>query len=206
MMRSLVRGFGISISGSLPVGIMNMAALQVSLEQGITEAIGFALTAVLIEGVIITVTGNFGEWINAKANIMKHIEWSGIVLLILIGLYFLSKAILPAATQQINQTSVLPGWQYGAWLRIINPTALLFWLGVHITLAGQKSEGARPLRVPIFAVGGMIGTLTAYGVYIGMAEQLSNFLRPFSVWLNVILGVFCILAGIWRLKNLISKK
>jgi threonine/homoserine/homoserine lactone efflux protein len=229
-MRTLLKALGISFTGSLPVGIMNMAALQVSITQGIDEAIGFAAAAISIEGLVMFGTGWFAEQLQAWPKAMRSIDRIGAMLLGVIGCMFFARAWYASgvasgvASADPTNNIEMAGWQYGIWLRLLNPTAILFWLGIHLALADGQSGGKidpmsedqgsiGPLvesqgtstrawkRLVLFAVGGMMGTFGAYSVYIGLAHQLHDFLKPFSTAINVVLGLMCFAAVAWKMKQ-----
>ncbi len=189
------------------MGIMNMAALQVSLTQGIREAIGFALAAGAFEGLMIYGTGYLGASLLSQPKLLRSINVISATLLFFIGCLFCYKVWATSQINQISQLPDLPGWQYGIWLRLLNPIAVLFWLGVHLALADGKGEPPNRSRLVIFAVGGIIGTLSAYAIYILLAHQLDSYLKPWSSKINLVLGIFCFAAATykWREKSAISE-
>ena len=71
LLRVLVTGLFISFLGTLPLGTLNLAAMQISISDGIRPALYFALGALLVE--IIYVPGS----------------WVGFSLISLIGSFFL---------------------------------------------------------------------------------------------------------------------
>jgi threonine/homoserine/homoserine lactone efflux protein len=202
-MRTFLKSLSISFSGSLPMGIMNMAALQVSISQGVGQAIAFAVSAIGIEGIIMFGTGRLSDTIANDLRLMRWLNIVGAVLLFIIGCLFCYKVWAMGEVAQSTQSIDLPGWQYGIWLRLLNPTAILFWLGIHLALTGQKAEKQSNSHLVKFAVGGMIGTMGAYSVYIFLAHQLEGFLRPWSNFINLLLGILCLLAAFykWRERN-----
>jgi threonine/homoserine/homoserine lactone efflux protein len=202
--RTLLKILGLSFSGSLPIGIMNMAALQVSLDQGVAEAYGFSCSAIGIEGMIMVLTGLMAIKLQENPKWIRAIDFSTIGLLILLGIFFSYKGLIQhtiaiqSAPQQIAQT--MPGWQYGITLRFLNPTAIIFWLGVHLALS-QGDQKEEQYRLVQFAVGGMIGTMCAYSVYILSAHSLETYLRPLSSKINLLLALLCFLGVIWRIRE-----
>jgi threonine/homoserine/homoserine lactone efflux protein len=195
-MRTIFKMIGLSFSGSLPIGIMNMAALQVSLTQGVPDALAFSATAICIEGTVMAGTGLLAQRFSMESGNIQRIKKLTLALLVLLGCFFLFKAMTQAATTAQAAQTEMPGWQYGIWLRLLNPTAIIFWLGVHLAM-GQSTERGWSYLVK-FAVGGMIGTLCAYSVYIFSAHSLDVYLRPLSSKINLLLACLCFIGAIWR--------
>jgi threonine/homoserine/homoserine lactone efflux protein len=195
-MRTILKMIGLSFSGSLPIGIMNMAALQVSLTQGVPDALAFSATAICIEGCIMAWTGRLAQRFSMESGNIQLIKKLTLGLLVALGCFFVFKAMTQAPVTAQSVQNEIPGWQYGITLRFLNPTAIIFWLGVHLAL-GQSTERGSGYLVK-FAVGGMIGTLCAYSVYIFSAHSLEAYLRPLSSKINVLLAILCFLGAIWR--------
>jgi threonine/homoserine/homoserine lactone efflux protein len=201
--KTFLQSLSISFSGSLPMGIMNMAALQVSISQGVDHAIAFALAAIGMEGIIMFGTGRLSDTIANDPRLIRWLNRVGAALLFMIGCLFCYKVWAMDEVAKTTQSIDLPGWQYGIWLRLLNPTAILFWLGIHLALTGQKAVKHSKSHLLKFAAGGMTGTLGAYSVYIFLAHQLEGFLRPWSNFINLLLGILCLLAAFykWRERN-----
>lgn len=201
---TLLKALGISFIGSLPVGIMNMSALQVTLAQGEAQGLAFSACAILIEGVIMFTTGVLAQKLTKENKRMRQMGQVTMLLLFCLGIFFLSRAMSPAAVlQKTGASTDMPGWLYGISLRLLNPTAIIYWFGVHMAMSQGKQ--LEQWYFQKFAVGGMIGTFCAYSVYIFSARWLGGFLAPMSAKINILLAILCFLGIIWQWRNRESK-
>jgi threonine/homoserine/homoserine lactone efflux protein len=112
-LRILFTGLFISFLGSLPLGTINIAALQISLSQGLGNAILFITGALVAEMFYVRLSLIAMDWIRKRAKLLKAFE--AVTFLIVL------------AWQQ--EVSMQPGREVEMKIHFLNLTCIPFFLG-----------------------------------------------------------------------------
>ncbi|MGB8191604.1 MAG: LysE family transporter, partial [Chitinophagaceae bacterium] len=75
LLRIFVTGLFISFLGTLPLGTMNIAAMQISVTDGLRPAFYFALGVLLIEIVYVRLSLVAMDWIRKNQRLFRILEW-----------------------------------------------------------------------------------------------------------------------------------
>src|SRR6185312_3824225 len=80
-------GMIVSFLGSLPLGTLNVAAMQISVQENIQKAIYFSLGSLLIEMIYVRISLVGINWIRKQKILFKWMNWIalGIVLALAVG-------------------------------------------------------------------------------------------------------------------------
>src|SRR5882672_8916688 len=81
-------GMLVSFLGSLPLGTLNVAAMQISVSEGITAAMLFSLGSLLVEIIYVRLSLVAMDWVRKQEKIFKILEY--VTLLIVVALAFFS--------------------------------------------------------------------------------------------------------------------
>src|SRR6266576_1087941 len=104
-MRSLVRifliGMFISFLGSLPLGTLNVAAMQISITDGYTQAILFSLGSLLVEMIYVRVSLVGMDWIRKQERIFRVLEWITLLIVIALAVSSFHAALHPRTGKNI---------------------------------------------------------------------------------------------------------
>ena len=65
----------VNFVGYIPLGNINLTAMQISINKGIKQAYVFALSFALVEGIFTFILMHFAEWFAAQKNLMIWLEW-----------------------------------------------------------------------------------------------------------------------------------
>ena len=68
-------GLVISFLGSLPLGTLNIAAMQIGIQESILNAIYFSIGSLLVEMVYVRISLVGIDWVRKQERIMKAMEW-----------------------------------------------------------------------------------------------------------------------------------
>ena len=75
----------ISFLGSLPLGTLNVAAMQIGIQESIKDAIFFSMGSLLVEMIYVRISLVGIDWIRKQGRLMKIMEWVTLVIIIEIG-------------------------------------------------------------------------------------------------------------------------
>src|ERR1700712_3944800 len=83
-------GLLISFLGSLPLGTLNVAAMQLGIQESIKAAILFSFGSLLVEMIYVRGSLIGIDWIRKQERLMRAMEWIslGIVLALAIGSFY----------------------------------------------------------------------------------------------------------------------
>ena len=77
-------GLVISFLGSLPLGTLNIAAMQIGIQESIADAMYFSFGSLLVEMIYVRISLVGIDWIQQQEKLMKIMEW--VTLFIIIAL------------------------------------------------------------------------------------------------------------------------
>ena len=129
----------ISFLGSLPLGTLNVAAMQLGIQESIKSALLFSIGSTLVEMIYVRVSLIGIDWIRKQQKLMKIMEWVtfGIVIALAVGSFVAAvkggeKAKNPILDNDMNR------FLLGALGCAINPVVIIFWFGWSTVLFTKK--------------------------------------------------------------------
>ena len=205
-MQSLVRifftGMFISFLGSLPLGTLNVAAMQISISDGYTQALLFSLGSLLVEMIYVRVSLVGMDWIRKQKNIFRVLEWVTLIIVVALAVSSFYAALHPKTEKNIILSSTLPKFVLGATMCAVNPVQIPFWFGWSTVLFTKKVLLPKSSNYNSYILGIGIGTLLGNCVFIFGGQFIVEKLNANQHILSwVIGGIFAVTALIqmWRM-------
>ena len=192
----------ISFLGSLPLGTLNVAAMQIAITEGYTNAILFSLGSLLVEMVYVRLSLVGMDWIRKQEKIFKILEWVTLFIVVALAVSSFYAALHPKTGKNIILSSTLPKFILGATMCAVNPVQIPFWFGWSTVLFTKKVLLPKNSHYNLYIIGIGIGTFIGNCVFIFggqfVAEKLNSNQQILS-W--VIGGIFALTAVIqtWRI-------
>src|SRR5690242_20638575 len=202
LMRIFFTGMLVSFLGSLPLGTLNIAAMQISITDSVTAAMLFSLGSLTTEIVYVRLSLVAMDWVRKQEKLFRMLEWLTLVIVIALALSSFYAATHPKVHKNIILSSTLPRFVLGLVMSAVNPVQIPFWFGWSTVLLTKKILLPRQDHYNIYIIGIGLGTLLGNCVFIFggllIATRLSNNQHVLS-W--VIGGIFAITAIIqlWRI-------
>lgn len=199
-------GMLVSFLGSLPLGTLNVAAMQISISDGIRAAIYFSLGSLLSEIIYVRLSLVAMDWIRKKEKIFLVLEW--ITLLIVLALAFFSfyAATQPAVEKNIILSSSLPPFILGLTMSALNPVQIPFWFGWSTVLFTKKILHPRKDHYNSYILGIGIGTFIGNCVFIFGGKLAAESLNNNQHILNWVIGGIFSLTALIQIWKIYSKK
>jgi threonine/homoserine/homoserine lactone efflux protein len=195
-------GMFISFLGSLPLGTLNVAAMQIGINDGYTAAILFSLGSLLVEMIYVRVSLVGMDWIRKQEKIFKVLEWVTLAIVVALAVSSFHAALHPKSGKNIFLDSTLPRFVLGATMCAVNPVQIPFWFGWSTVLFTKKVLLPKNSHYNLYILGIGIGTLIGNCVFIFGGQLIAEKLKSNQNILNwVIGGIFTITAliQIWRI-------
>ena len=199
-------GMIVSFLGSLPLGTLNVAAMQISVQESIENAILFSLGSLLTEMIYVRVSLVGINWIRKQRVLFRWLEWItlAIVLALAIGSFIAATKEHPAKNIMLNNN--MNRFLLGLVMSAISPMQIPFWFGWSTILFTKKILEPKNSFYNLYIVGIGIGTLMGNCVFIFGGKYIVQKLNANQNILNwVIGGIFALTAVIQLIKILLHK-
>ena len=197
----------ISFLGSLPLGTLNVAAMQIGISDGVLQATFFSLGSLLAEVIYVRLSLVAMDWIRKKEKIFRALEWVTLIIILLLAASSFYAALNPKIEKNIVLSSTLPKFILGFTMSAINPVQIPFWFGWSTVLFTKKILLPKNDNYNIYIVGIGLGTLAGNFVFILGGRAVASSLKDNTGIINwVIGGIFLITAVIQAWRMLRKKK
>jgi threonine/homoserine/homoserine lactone efflux protein len=206
LIRILFTGMFISFLGSLPLGTLNVAVMQISITDGIYPAAKFALGALLAEIVYVRLSLFAMDWVRKQQKLLMILEW--LTLLIVLALAFSSfyAAVHPTVNKNVILSSTLHRFWLGLLMSAINPVQIPFWFGWSTVLFTKKILLPKTSHYNFYITGIALGTLLGSCVFIFGGNLVAGKLSNNQHVLNWVIGGIFLLTAIIQVIKMIRKK
>ena len=205
-------GLIISFLGSLPLGTLNVAAMQIGIQESIRDAIWFSSGSLLVEMIYVRISLVGIDWVRKQKRLMKVMEWItlAIVAALAIG-SFIAATKGNGGAKNILLNNNMHRLFLGMFMCAINPVQIPFWFGWSTVLFTKRILEPIPSFYNTYIAGIGIGTLLGNCVFIFGGKWMVQRIANSQQYLNwVIGGIFTLTAiiqfvKIMRHKDAISK-
>ena len=199
-------GMIVSFLGSLPLGTLNVAAMQISVQESVMDAIYFSLGSLLTEMIYVRISLVGINWIRKQKVLFKWMEWItlGIVLALAIGSFI--AASHEHHTKNVMLNNNMHRFFLGFLLSSISPMQIPFWFGWSTVLFTKNILKPKNSFYNLYILGIGLGTLTGNFVFIFGGKYIVEKLNANQNILNwVIGGIFALTAIIQFIRILLHK-
>lgn len=201
-------GAMISFLGSLPLGSLNVAAMQLGIQESVKSALLFSLGSLLVEMIYVRISLIGIDWIRKQEKLMKLMEWVtlGIVVALAIGSYIAAmkggvNAKNPVLDNNMNRFFL------GALGCAINPIVVIFWFGWSTVLFTKKILKPINSHYNSYIAGIGLGAFAGNCVFIFGGKFLYTHITDAQQYMHwVIAGIFTLTALIQIYKIFRHKK
>ena len=203
LVQIFIWGLVISFLGSLPLGTLNIAAMQIGIQESIKDALYFSIGSLLVEMVYVRISLVGIDWVRKKEKLMKAMEWItfGIILALAAG-SFIAAMKDGEGSKNVMLNNNMHRFLLGMFMCAINPVQIPFWFGWSTVLFSKKILEPVNAQYNSYIIGIGLGTLMGNAVFIfggkWMVEKIANS-EQYLNW--VIGGIFAITAVIqlWKI-------
>src|ERR1700712_3283871 len=101
ILRVFLWGLMISFLGSLPLGTLNVAAMQIGIAEGFRNAILFSFGSLLVEMIYVRISLVGISWIQKQVRLMKIMEWITFAIIVVLAVASFYAAYHSSSKQQV---------------------------------------------------------------------------------------------------------
>ncbi len=205
--RVFLWGLMISFLGSLPMGTLNITAMQIGIQESINHALQFSIGSLLVEMVYVRLSLVAINWVRRQEKLMRIMEWITLAIIVALAIGSFIAATKDGGTSKNvmlhnNMNRVL----LGMFLCAINPVQIPFWFGWSTVLFTKKILQPVKSQYNSYIIGIGLGTLMGNCIFIFGGKWLVERIHNSEDYLNwVIGGIFSITALIQIYKMMRNK-
>jgi len=199
-------GLLVSFLGSLPLGTLNVAAMQISVQESIHNAILFSLGSLTVEMIYVRISLVGINWVRRQKKLFRYMEWITVAIVLALAIGSFAAAMKPHVAKNVVLNNNINRYALGVMLSAINPVQIPFWFGWSTVLFTKNILAPKNSFYNLYIVGIGIGTLLGNFVFIFGGKWIVTMLNGNQNLLNWIIGgIFTVTAVIFLIKILMHK-
>lgn len=206
LIRIFFTGLVISFLGSLPLGTLNIAAMQIAVTDGIPPALWFALGMLSVEMVYVRLSLIAMDWVRRQRKILRMLEWFTVVIVLALAASSFYAALHPAVSKNVILSSTLHRFILGAMMCAVNPMQFPFWFGWSTVLFTKKILLPQNDHYNTYIAGIGIGTFIGTLVFIFAGRLVSQAINHNQAMLNWIIGGIFVITAVIQLIRMYMHK
>jgi threonine/homoserine/homoserine lactone efflux protein len=196
----------ISFLGSLPLGTLNIAAMQIAISEGYHPAILFSLGSLFAEMIYVRLSLIAIDWIRRQQKLFKILEWVTLAIVVALAVASFYAALHPKVHKNIFLSSTLNKFVLGFVMCAVNPVQIPFWFGWSTVLYTKKVLLPQNNHYNFYIIGIGIGTLLGNFVFIFGGRLIADKINANENILSWIIGSIFALTALIQLWKIIKKK
>lgn len=206
ILRIFITGLFISFLGTLPLGTLNIAALQISIASGISAALLFAAGALLAEMVYVRLSLVAMDWVRRQQRILKMLEWLTFFIVLALAVSSFYTALHPSVEKNPILNNSLHPFLLGLAMSALNPVQIPFWFGWSTVLFTKNILKPQAAYYNTYIAGIGIGTLLGNCVFIFGGRLIAESINQNQNLLNYIIGGIFAVTALIQLIKILRKK
>lgn len=206
LLKIFFTGLFVSFVGSLPLGTLNIAAMQISVADGVTAAMLFSAGSLLVEIIYVRISLVAIGWIRKQEKILKALEWVTLVIVLALAASSFYAATHPSVKENVVLGSTLPKFLLGAIMCAVNPVQIPFWFGWSTVLFTKKVLLPRNDHYNSYIIGIGVGTFIGNCIFIFGGLLIASKINNNQHILNWIIGGIFTLTALFQLWKILKHK
>lgn len=199
-------GMVISFLGSIPLGILNITAMQISVQESVQKAMAFAFGVSIIELLFVRVSLKGIDFLLANQRVFYFMEWLSVILFLVLAISNFNAAKKEKAGQKsILLSNTVNRFWLGISMSAINPLKIPFWFlwsGYFLSIHLLQSTS---LSFNIYTLGIGTGTIAGMILFIFGGKWLVRRLNTGQRALNLIVGLVFLASAIIQFARVMVK-
>jgi threonine/homoserine/homoserine lactone efflux protein len=207
LLRIFSTGLMISFLGTLPLGTLNIAAMQISVSDGVRPAMYFVLGALIVEMLYVRVSLVAMNWVMKNKRLFNWLEWLSILVIFALAVSSFIAAADPGVKKNVLLSGNIHRFWLGSIMSALNPVQVPFWFGWSTVLFAKNVLQHRNWDYNIYISGIGFGSFMGNLVFIFGGRFVVEVLNTNQDVMHWIIGcVFLVTSGILLWKKLKAEK
>ena len=198
-------GFLISLLGTLPLGSLNVAAMQVAVQENVKNAIRFSLGVALVEIIYVRVSLQGMNWVVENQTLFRILEWCTVGLFLVLAISSFIVAGKKTEQKNILLNNKVNRFVLGVSMSAINPVQIPFWFIWSTYLMSNGVLKAVPLQFNLYTLGIGVGTIAGLAFFVFGGKWLVSKLKASQKAINLTVGIIFIISAAIQLYRLVNE-
>ncbi|HRD57875.1 MAG TPA: LysE family transporter [Ferruginibacter sp.] len=200
-------GLLISFLGTLPMGTLNVTAMQIGIQESVQNALLFVLGSLTVEMVYVRLSLVGINWVRKQEKLMQWMQWITLFIIVLLAAGSIIAALQPdeGAKNVVLQNNI-HRTLLGMGMCAINPVQIPFWFGWSTVLFTKGILKPVNAQYNWYIVGIGLGTLMGNALFIFGGKFVAQRINNSTAYINWVIGVVFIITAIVQLYKILNKK
>lgn len=196
----------ISALGTLPLGTLNIIAMQLSVAEGYLQACYYALGVAIVEISYVRISLVGMDWVRKRKNIFKWLDWIAVLVVAALAVASFIAAAKPQASHNAFISNHMNRFLFGLMLSAINPVQIPFWFGWSTVLFSKKVLLPDNKHYNFYIVGIGLGTLIGHSIFIFGGQLFAKTLERNANIVSYVIGSIFTITAIIQLVKILQHK
>ena len=198
-------GLIISLLGALPLGSLNITAMQISVQENSRNAVKYSLGVALVEIIYVRVSLKGMNWVMENQRLFYILEWVTVLLFIVLAVASFITAGKSRDQKNILLNNKMKRFFLGFTMSALNPVQIPFWFIWSTYLLSTGVLKPSEMQFNFYTAGIGVGTLIGLGVFIYAGKWLVNKLQASHRAINISVGIIFVISAFIQLYRVINK-
>jgi threonine/homoserine/homoserine lactone efflux protein len=206
LLKVFFTGLAISFLGSLPLGSLNISAMQVALQENLRRAVFFSLGVALVEIIYVRLSLTGMDWVMRHRQLFHILEWATVFLFIALAISsFIAANKKNGTPKNIMLNNKLNRFWLGVTMSAINPVQIPFWFIWSTYLLSNKILLPTTVDFTVYTVGIGLGTLLGLALFIFGGRLVVQKLNASHRMINLAVALVFFISAIIQLYRVLNK-
>jgi hypothetical protein len=195
--QNIAVGFVVSFIGSIPLGYLNLAGLEIYSKSGLPNLVFFLLGVVFIETFVIYFTLLFAGQLVKNKKVIKALDFFAVFFMFILAYFFYFNSASPSRlNSNLSSYLMYPPFVIGVVLNCFNFLQLPFWTSWNLYLVNESYIATEKKLKYYYIAGtlmgiflGMLSLILALQIILQKTNHLSKYIMP------VFIPLFFVLLG-----------
>ncbi len=206
LFKIFLTGMLVSFLGSLPLGTLNIAAMQISISSGVTAAMLFSVGSLIAEIIYVRISLVAMDWVRKQERVLKALEWVTLLIVTALAIFSFYAALHPKVEKNMVLDSPLPKIVLGFVMSALNTVQIPFWFGWSTVLFSKKILLPRNDHYNTYILGIGLGTFMGNALFIFGGLLIASKINNNQHILNWVIGGIFALTALIQLWKILRKK
>ncbi|TDW47009.1 hypothetical protein EV144_10525 [Flavobacterium sp. 270] len=190
-------GFLVSFIGSIPLGYLNLAGLEIYTKSGLHNLVFFLFGVIFVETFVIYFTLLFAKQLVKNKKLMKIIDFFAVIFMFVLAYFFYSNATSTSGlSSNLNSYLMYSPFVIGVILNCFNFLQLPFWTSWNLYLVNSKYITTEKKLKYYYIAGTLIGVFLGMLSLIVTLQHIFQRTNQFSEYIMpVFIPLFFVLLG-----------
>lgn len=199
-------GMLVSFLGTLPLGTLNIAAMQISASDGIAPALKFSLGALVVEAIYVRISLVAMDWVRRQKGLFRFLEWVTLFIVVALAASSFYAAAHPNVDKNVILSSTIHRFFLGIMMCAVSPAQIPFWFGWSTVLFTKGILLPKHSFYNVYIFGIALGSFLGNCVFILSGRLMVDTLNAKQSMMNWIIGGIFALTALIQIYRIIKNK